>query len=79
MSTTPTQVAAAYQAILRTSAPGGATGAYAKSVSASIDQGALTFGNFELSLIGLIRPSIRRCRPWSPSTPSIMPHPAPPR
>src|ERR1035438_2274531 len=52
-SITATQVTAAYTAILRVAPPGGSTGAYATSVAAQINQGQLTLGNFESSLIGL--------------------------
>lgn len=51
--TTATQVAAAYTAILRVAPPGGATGAYSTSIAAQINQGLLTLGNFESSLINL--------------------------
>jgi hypothetical protein len=51
MTTTPTQVAAAYDAIVRQEPPGGSTGAFATSVAAQINQGLLTLGNFESSLI----------------------------
>ncbi len=52
-TTTPAQVAAAYKAIVRTAPPGGSSGAYATSVAAQINQGLLTLGNFESSLINL--------------------------
>nr|WP_294567178.1 hypothetical protein [uncultured Rhodopila sp.] len=47
-TTTAAQVAAAYTAILRTAPPA----AYAASVAAQIDQGNITFSDFENSLIG---------------------------
>jgi len=55
MTTTPAQVAAAYQGILRVPPLGGATGAYAISVAAQINQpgSTLTFAGYEASLISL--------------------------
>jgi hypothetical protein len=52
-TTTATQVSAAYTAILRVAPPGGDTGAFSTSVAAQINQGLLSLGNFESSLINL--------------------------
>ena len=53
MTTTSTQVAAAFKAILQSDPTGGASGLYATSVAAQINQGLLTFSNYETSLLNL--------------------------